>query len=154
MRGRGHRGRHRARRGDVRGAVVALLRERPMHGYEMIQELEERTGGRWKPSAGSIYPTLQLLEDEGVVTVEATEGKRVYALTEAGRELAEERGEDPAPWEQVEAASSFRELRDAAGQVAAAAMQVARAGDQSQVSRAVEILTEARRRLYSILAEE
>jgi DNA-binding transcriptional ArsR family regulator len=82
-RGRGH-GRHRVRRGDVRSAILALLDDRPMHGYEMIQELEERTGGRWRPSAGSIYPTLQLLEDEGLVTAEEVEGRKVYSRPRAG----------------------------------------------------------------------
>ena len=76
--GRGHgRGRHRVRRGDVRSAILALLDDRPMHGYEMIQELEERTGGRWTPSAGSIYPTLQLLEDEGLVTPDDDDRRKV-----------------------------------------------------------------------------
>ena len=74
MRGRG---RHRVRRGDVRSAILALLDDRPMHGYEIIQELDERTGGRWRPSAGSIYPTLQLLEDEELVSAEEADGKRV-----------------------------------------------------------------------------
>src|ERR1700754_5070067 len=85
-RGRSHgRGRHRVRRGDVRSAILALLDDRPMHGYEMIQALEERTGGRWTPSAGPIYPTLQLLEDEGLVTAEEVEGRKVYSLTESGQ---------------------------------------------------------------------
>src|SRR5919106_4340668 len=83
----GHGG-HRARRGDVRTAILALLEERPMHGYEMIQQLEERSGGRWRPSAGSIYPTLQLLEDEGLVSGEEVDGKRVFSLTEAGTKAA------------------------------------------------------------------
>ena len=92
--GRGHgRGRHRVRRGDVRSAILALLDDRPMHGYEMITELEERTGGRWRPSAGSIYPTLQLLEDEGLVTAEEVEGRKVYSLTDAGKKAAPERTE-------------------------------------------------------------
>ena len=85
MRGGHGRGRHRVRRGDVRSAILALLDDRPMHGYEMIQELEERTGGRWTPSAGSIYPTLQLLEDEGLVTAEEVDGRKVYSLTDSGR---------------------------------------------------------------------
>ncbi len=93
-RGRSHgRGRHRVRRGDVRSAILALLDDRPMHGYEMIQELEERTGGRWTPSAGSIYPTLQLLEDEGLVTAEEVEGRKVYSLTESGQKAVPERTE-------------------------------------------------------------
>src|SRR5918995_85985 len=93
------RGRHRVRRGDVRSAILALLDDRPMHGYEMITELDERTGGRWRPSAGSIYPTLQLLEDEGLVSAEEVEGKRVFSLTDSGREAVEERAESKRPWE-------------------------------------------------------
>lgn len=75
--GRGGRGggRGRARRGDVRASILALLKDRPMHGYEMIQEIGERSGGAWKPSPGSVYPTLQLLEDEGLIT-SASEGAR------------------------------------------------------------------------------
>src|SRR5688572_28472820 len=77
-------GGHRARRGDVRFAVLSLLGEKPMHGYEMIQQLEEKTGGRWRPSAGSIYPTLQLLADEGLVRAEEVEGKKIFSLTDQG----------------------------------------------------------------------
>src|SRR5262245_63560641 len=111
--GRGYgRGRHRVRRGDVRSAVLALLDDRPMHGYEIITELEERTGGRWRPSAGSIYPTLQLLEDEGLVTAEQTEGKRVFSLTEAGREAAPERTEGKLPWEEQDGDSPVFDLRN------------------------------------------
>ena len=92
----GHRG-HRAGRGDVRAAVLALLDEEPMHGYQMIQELGERSGGAWTPSPGSIYPALQLLQDEGLVTAAETDGKRVFSLTEAGREQAAKRGDGPLP---------------------------------------------------------
>src|SRR3954453_17698124 len=100
-RGHGHGGgRHRVRRGDVRSAVLALLDDRAMHGYEMITELEERTGGRWRPSAGSIYPTLQLLEDEGLVTAEEVEGRKVYSLTETGQKAAPDRTEEARPWEE------------------------------------------------------
>src|SRR5258707_548942 len=81
----GRGGGPRVRRGNVRAAILALLAERPMHGYEMIQELEARTNGLWRPSAGSIYPTLQLLEDEGLVTGEESEGKRRFTLTDGGR---------------------------------------------------------------------
>src|SRR5215203_2414019 len=94
------RGRHRVRRGDVRSAILALLDDRPMHGYEMITELEERTGGRWRPSAGSIYPTLQLLEDEGLVSPEEVEGRKVYSLTDSGKEAVPDRTEAQRPWEE------------------------------------------------------
>src|SRR5262249_57646881 len=95
MRGRA---RHRVRLGAVSSAILALLDDRPMHGYEMITELEERTGGRWRPSAGSIYPTLQLLEDEGLVSAEEIEGRRVYSLTEAGQKAAPDRSGEARPW--------------------------------------------------------
>jgi DNA-binding PadR family transcriptional regulator len=154
--GGGHRGHHRARRGDVRSAILALLGEKPMHGYEMIQELEERTGGRWRPSAGSIYPTLQLLEDEGLVRAEDVEGKRVFSLTDAGKERLAERTQSSPPWEEAEAGS--RSARHKLGEeirgVANAAAQVLRAGEESAVTEATAVLTETRKRLYSILAKD
>ena len=82
---RGGRGGRGGRRGDVRAAVLALLTERPMHGYEMIQELDQRTGGVWRPSPGSVYPTLQLLEDEGLIKSDEGAGRKAYTLTEAGQ---------------------------------------------------------------------
>src|SRR5579859_1816513 len=93
-RGRGFRGPWgppgpRARRGDVRAAVLALLAERPMHGYQIIQELESRTGGLWRVSPGSVYPTLQLLEDEGLIASQEVEGRRVFSLTESGQARVE-----------------------------------------------------------------
>jgi DNA-binding PadR family transcriptional regulator len=153
--GRGHgRGRHRVRRGDVRSAVLALLDDRPMHGYEMIQELEERTGGRWTPSAGSIYPTLQLLEDEGLVTPEEVDGRKVYSLTEAGKEAAPNRTEGGRPWEQGDEDSPRFEARKEMFKLMGAAKQLARADDEEQLTKAAEILRDARRKLYGLLAEE
>jgi DNA-binding PadR family transcriptional regulator len=152
---RGHgRGRHRVRRGDVRSAILALLDDRPMHGYEMIQELEERTGGRWTPSAGSIYPTLQLLEDEGLVTAEEIDGRKVYSLTDAGKEAAPDRTEGGRPWEQGDDDSPRFEARKEMLKLMGAAKQVARADDEEQLKQAAEILKDARRKLYGILAEE
>jgi DNA-binding PadR family transcriptional regulator len=148
------RGRHRVRRGDVRSAILALLDDRPMHGYEMIQELEERTGGRWTPSAGSIYPTLQLLEDEGLATAEEVEGRKVYSLTEAGKEAAPERTEGDRPWEQGDEDSPRFEARKEMFKLMGAAKQVARADDEEQLTKAAAILKDARRKLYEILAEE
>ncbi|MFL5872727.1 MAG: PadR family transcriptional regulator [Solirubrobacterales bacterium] len=153
--GRGHgRGRHRVRRGDVRSAILALLDDRPMHGYEMIQELEERTGGRWTPSAGSIYPTLQLLEDEGLVTAEEVEGRKVYSLTDTGKEAAPDRTEGGRPWEQGDEDSPRFEARKEMFKLMGAAKQVARADDEEQLKQAAEILKDARRKLYGLLAEE
>jgi DNA-binding PadR family transcriptional regulator len=150
----GGRRRGRRGRGDVRAAVLALLAERPMHGYEMIQELERRTGGVWRPSPGSVYPTLQLLEDEDLITGEESEGRRRFALTDAGRAEAERQGRRP-PWEEVTAgvAPLAWNLRDALGQIAQAAWAVAGAGNEAQQAKALEILKDARRRLYAILAE-
>jgi DNA-binding PadR family transcriptional regulator len=152
--GRHHRG-GRARRGNVRAAILALLSERPMHGYEMIQELSNRTGGVWRPSPGSIYPALQLLEDEGLISSQEAEGKRLFSLTEAGRAEAEQ-GASQTPWDEVteRVDPTNLKLRDTAFQVGAAVMQVATAGSEAQKGKALEVLTEARRRIYSILAED
>jgi DNA-binding PadR family transcriptional regulator len=154
-RGRGHgRGRHRVRRGDVRSAILALLDDRPMHGYEMIQELEERTGGRWTPSAGSIYPTLQLLEDEGLVKPEEVEGRKVYSLTDSGQEAVPERTEGGRPWEQGDEDSPRFEARKELFKLMGAAKQLGRADNEEQLTKAAEILKDARRKLYGLLAEE
>jgi len=154
----GHRGRGRGGRrgrGDVRAAILALLAERPMHGYEMIQELEARTGGVWRPSPGSVYPTLQLLEDEGLIAGEEGEGRRRFTLTDTGRAEAERQGQR-APWEEVTAgvAPAAWNLRDAIAQTAQAAWSVGTAGSEAQQGRALEVLNNARRRLYAILAED
>src|SRR6185437_9556876 len=158
--GGGRRGRRggpgrRARRGDVRAAALALLAERPMHGYEMIQELEERTGGMWRPSPGAVYPALQLLEDQGFVTADAEAGKRLFSLTDAGREEAA-KGGDRKPWDEVTAGIDPQQfkLRDALGPIAVAARQVAVAGTPAQQTAATAILADTSRRLYAILAEE
>jgi DNA-binding PadR family transcriptional regulator len=151
--GFGGRGRGRRGRGDVRAAILALLAERPMHGYEMIQELEARTGGVWRPSPGSVYPTLQLLEDESLIVGEEAEGRRRFTLTDAGRTEAERQGQ--TPWEQVTAgvAPAAWSLRDAIGQIVQASWSVAHAGTEAQQAKALEILNDSRRRLYAILAE-
>ena len=91
-------------RGDVRAAVLALLAEQPMHGYQIISEIDERSGGAWKPSAGSVYPTLQLLADEGLISAEEADGRKTYSLTEAGRAEAEASADRSAPWETPERA--------------------------------------------------
>ena len=152
MRSQG-RGGHRAKRGDVRSAILTLLGEKPMHGYEMIQHLEDRTGGRWRPSAGSIYPTLQLLEDEGLVRADDVEGKRVFDLTDAGRERLAERGDAAPPWEQSTDRSLYHQLGDEMRGVANAASQVMRAGDEAQLKQATEAMAETRKRLYRMLAD-
>ncbi len=141
-------------RGDVRAAVLALLAEQPMHGYQIIQEIEERSGGSWKPSAGSVYPTLQLLADEGLIEAAEQGGRKTYSLTEAGRAVADEAG--TPPWEGSGAragAAAFGALPKAGVDLAGAAAQVARTGTPEQVQQAIEVLDEARRRLYAILAD-
>jgi DNA-binding PadR family transcriptional regulator len=149
----GGRGRARWQRPNVRAAVLALLTERPMHGYEMITELETRTGGMWRPSPGSVYPTLQLLEDEGLIASEETGGRKRFTLTDAGRAEAEQAG--PAPWEHVgdETVESWHDLKDAAFGAMNALRQVMMSGTDEQRRQAVEIIAEAKRKLYAILAE-
>jgi DNA-binding PadR family transcriptional regulator len=148
--------RGRARRGDVRTAILALLAERPMHGYEMIQELSGRTGGIWRPSPGSVYPTLQMLEDEGLISSQETDGKRLFSLTDTGREEAGRHVPGQAPWDHLNAGvdQATLRMRDAAFQAGAAVMQVMHAGTEQQKAKALEVLIETRRRLYSILAED
>jgi DNA-binding PadR family transcriptional regulator len=154
-RGFGERGRGRGgRRPNVRPALLALLTERPMHGYEMIQELDQRTGGAWRPSPGSVYPTLQLLEDEGLITSTADEGRKRFRLTEAGQAEAAAAAQD-APWNAfaAETINSWHDMREASMGAMNALRQVMRTGTDDQRGRAAEVLDEARRKLYAILAE-
>ncbi|WP_234985764.1 PadR family transcriptional regulator [Demequina sp. NBRC 110051] len=141
-------------RGDVRAAVLALLNEEPMHGYQIIREITERTDGRWKPSAGSVYPTLQLLADEGLVSAELSADRKTYSLTDDGAEEAAAAAAS-APWVTVETdGHGFSTTAKAGMDLAQAVAQVARTGTSAQQERATEILTEARRKIYSILAED
>ena len=142
-------------RGDVRAAIIALLAEEPMHGYQIITELTERSGGVWRPSPGSVYPTLQAMEDQGLVTADRSEGRRVFSLTDEGRSAADAAGDGPAPWEDA-ARSADRSLVDLRGlmfEVGAAIMQVAHNGSEGQVKAVGEILTDTRRRIYRLLAD-
>lgn len=143
-------------RGDVRAAVLALLAEQPMHGYQIIHEIEERSAGVWKPSPGSVYPTLQMLVDEGLLTAEESGGKKVYTLTDAGRAEAAEAGEQSAPWESagVKDAARATALPKAGMKLAQAAATVGRTGSAEQVQAAVDVIDEARRKLYAILAQD
>jgi DNA-binding PadR family transcriptional regulator len=155
-RGRGGRGRgRRGRRGDVRNALLALLAERPMHGYEMIQELDERTGGIWKPSPGSVYPTLQMLEDEGLITSDQTGGRRLFTLTDEGATVAATAAENP-PWAEIadDTVAAAHDLRKAAFGIMGALREVGMAGSTDQRAKALEVLAETKRKLYAILAEE
>lgn len=133
-----------------------LLEEQPRNGYQLIQEISERSNDAWKPSPGSIYPVLQQLEDEGLVSAAAEGTGRTYSLTDAGRVVVDEqRATLGKPWENAEfgASGPGRALMGTARQVALAARQVVMAGTESQVGRANEILIETRRSLYGILAE-
>jgi DNA-binding PadR family transcriptional regulator len=140
-------------RGDVRAAVLALLAEKPMHGYQIIQEIEERSGGSWKPSPGSVYPTLQLLADEGLIRAEESNGRKTFSLTPEGQAVAGASG--TAPWEASESRQRGRSsaLPKAGLELAQAAAQVGRSGTPEQVDEAVLVLDEARRKLYSLLAQ-
>jgi len=152
-RGRGRR----AGRGDVRAAVLLLLAEEPRNGYALMQEIEERSEGVWRPSPGSIYPVLSQLEDEGLVEATKEGSGRVFALTDTGREHVEERRDELGePWKAVSGGfpKEAGELRDLVFGIGAAAMQVVQAGTAEQRKRAVELLTEARRSLYRILSED
>jgi DNA-binding PadR family transcriptional regulator len=152
------RGRGRARRGDVRAAALALLAEQPMNGYQIIQEIGERSGGVWRPSPGSVYPALQQLEDEGLIRAEAGDGgRRAYQLTDEGRAYADSHAEElRAPWDDVTGGKggTAYEMRSLIGQVGMAAFQVITAGSDAQVAQARQLLTDTRKALYRILAAD
>ena len=147
----------RMRRGDIRTALLAILAEEPGHGYDVIQRLEEKTAGAWRPSPGSVYPTLQLLEDEGLVRSVEHDAKRVYETTDAGRAEATRRIEEDGgtPWE-IAGRNDTRvgEFRNAVRQLIVASKQVSMSGNQEQVDRMLEILTRARKEIYTMLAED
>jgi len=151
--GRG-RGRGRARRGDVRLALLRLLAEEPANGYQLMQTIEDRSGGRWRPSPGSVYPTLAQLEDEGLIRSAEAEGARRFEITDAGRTHLESRADEPAPWELGDDEPSAKDLKSAIAGIAAAAWQVGQAGTDRQRAQASELLLETRRALYRILAED
>lgn len=147
----------RARRGDVRAGILALLAEQPRNGYQIMQELEQRSGGVWHPSPGSIYPSLQQLEDEGLVRSSAIGNGRLFELTETGRAyVAEHKDEVAEPWAAFGDAgdATAAELMGLLHEVAAASAQVARAGNAAHVARAKKVLASARRELYRVLADE
>jgi DNA-binding PadR family transcriptional regulator len=153
----GRRGGHgrRGRRGDIRAAILVLLAERHMHGYEMIQEIAERSQDLWRPSPGSVYPTLQLLVDEGLIVGEESEGsKKLFKLTDAGKEAAE-KVETP-PWDEITegADPAHLNLRAAVGQLFGAVAQSAHAASTEQQQRIVDVVNNARREIYTILSED
>lgn len=145
----------RARRGDVRTAILRLLAEEPMHGYQIIGELAERSEGTWSPSAGSVYPTLQMLADEGLVNAEPVGGKKVYQLTEAGVDAADQLAGRRAPWDEAaDTPVGGTGYHQAARRLLQAVFQVGSTGSVRQASAAVDILNDARKRLYALLAED
>lgn len=146
-------GQTRRARGDVRTAILALLAEEPMHGYQVISEIEKRSGGTWRPSPGSVYPTLQLLADEGLVRVETIGEKKTYALTEAGKAAAADA--DAAPWESTPGRDSERAsaLPKAGVKLAQALTQFGHDATPEQIDQAVQVVNDARRKIYTILAE-
>jgi DNA-binding PadR family transcriptional regulator len=145
----------RARRGDVRAAILLLLDEEPRNGYQLMQELERRSQGAWRPSSGSVYPTLSLLEDEGLVAATKDESNRVYRLTERGKShVAKHRDELGTPWEVETSGHDPRwQLMNLMREIGPALGQVMKFGTPEQVAEARRIMTEARRALYRLLAD-
>ncbi|MDP9866644.1 MULTISPECIES: PadR family transcriptional regulator [Streptosporangium] len=145
-----------AKRGDVRAAILALLSEEPRNGYQIIQEIDRRSQGGWKPSPGAVYPALQQLTDEGLVLAEESDGRKSFRLTEAGRTyVAEHADEVRAPWEEMtpDVDDSTWELMNLARQSGFAMFQILQTGSDAQIRQAQQILTETRRKLYQILAD-
>ncbi len=152
----------RSRRGDIKFLLLELLSEQPNHGYDLIKQIENRHGGVRRPSPGSVYPTLQLLEDGGYVTSEQREGKKIYTITDEGRKLLNERiPPEPAtdfaqsPFSNFPAKfQEFHALRKAATDLAAAIIQVSSFADPEQMKRVRELIEETKRDIYAILAEK
>jgi DNA-binding PadR family transcriptional regulator len=145
----------RVRRGDVRAALLALLHEGPQNGYQMIQAVEERSLGVWRPSPGSVYPALQQLEDEGLVAADESGGSRTYHLTGRGREQAARHAEE-APWEGVARTvpTDYHELRLLWAQLNEAFSHLVRTADERQVEAAKKLIRQTRRSVFQILAED
>jgi DNA-binding PadR family transcriptional regulator len=148
--------RGRARHGEVRAAVLVLLAERPMHGYEIMQELAQRTGGGWRPSQGTVYPALSSLKQEGLITDTGDGARRTFNLTDAGRAEAEEQaGQGEPPWQRLAEQADTEEarLQDAFHRTGQAFAQVIRVGSADQKAKALQAVNDLRRGLYLILAE-
>ncbi len=146
-----------AGRGDVRAAILALLREGPRNGYQIMSEIEERSGGAWRPSPGAVYPALQQLADEGLIEAEESAGRRAFSLTDEGRRYLEENPEMARPaWESMaqDEPGEMPGLFVQAARLGGTIVQVAHAGTPEQVHAAEELLEQTRRRMYQILAED
>ncbi len=148
----------RAKRGDVRAAILSLLAERPMNGYQIMQELEQRSRGSWRPSPGAVYPALQQLEDEGLVRADSGSGGRLYALTDKGRAYVKEHPDEfAAPWQSAEQSCADEPVLGLFGElkhIATATLQVVHTGSAGQIREAQKILNQARRALYHLLADD
>ena len=146
-------GGRRMRRGDIRRAILSALRDGPAHGYAVMRHLEEMSGGLWRPSPGSVYPHLQMLEDEGMVGSSEKDGARTFFLTDVG--LAETADDSPFPWQASgESDDQIRSLRLAVSQLLGAAKQLSGAGEAGQLERGVAVVQKARKEIYQILAED
>jgi DNA-binding PadR family transcriptional regulator len=146
-------GGRRMARGDIRRAILSALQDGPAHGYAVMRRLEEMSGGLWRPSPGSVYPHLQMLEDEGMVGSSEQDGTRVFHLTDAG--VAEAANGTPLPWQgRGESDDQIRNLRLAVTQLMGAAKQLSGAGENAQVERGIAVIQKARKELYQILAED
>ena len=155
-RGRGRGRGRKARRGDIRTAALLLLAEEPRNGYQIMQEVEERSDGAWRPSPGSVYPALQQLEDEGLIRSEEIDGRKLFRQTDAGQTQLKDRGEDATtPWEQMsgDVSDQVHDLAKLAREVAFAFAQVMRTGSDAQLAEARKVLTATRRDLYRILGD-
>ena len=160
-RGRGGRGgparhgRGRAQRGDVRTAILLVLADQPMHGYQIMQAMGDRTGGGWRPSPGAVYPAIAQLEDEGLVTAQEEGGRRLVTLTSDGRAYLEEHSAQLGdPFADFAGRPSWPDLRDGMQDLQAAARQIVNSGSTAQINEAAQVLAQARRSLYLILAGE
>jgi DNA-binding PadR family transcriptional regulator len=144
------------RRGDIRTAILAVLAESPGHGYDIMSRLQEKSGGMWRPSAGSVYPTLQQLEDEGLVTSADADGKRVYTATSEGTAEAERRIEEAGgePWAESGTGIHPGHLFRSIGTLTMAAKQIVAAGTPAQLAAAVKVTDNARKELYRILGDD
>jgi len=154
-RGPGRSGRGRAQRGDVRTAILLVLADQPMHGYQLMQAMRDRTGGAWRPSPGAVYPTIAQLEDEGLVTTHEEGGRRLVTLTPEGRSYVEERSARLGdPFADYADRPSWPDLRDPMQELHAASRQIVNSGNSAQLKAAADVLAQARRSLYLILAGE
>jgi DNA-binding PadR family transcriptional regulator len=148
--------RSRARRGDVRAAMLLLLEEERRNGYQLMEEIESRSGGAWRPSPGSVYPALAQLEDEGLIRSDEGAGRRSFELTDEGRSyVADNREALGSPWDDAggEVPNDFVDLRSLIGGIGMATLQVVQSGDEEQIAEAKQVLGDARKALYRILAE-